>query len=66
MSDPTSPLLLGPLLRYVDETSASVWVETRGPRTVSVTRGATTSSACCGVSMPCAWRGPGRWARIRS
>ena len=45
MSDPTSPLLLGPLLRYVDETSASVWVETRGPGTVSVTRGATTSSA---------------------
>ncbi|MCY4726015.1 alkaline phosphatase D family protein [Nocardioides sp. STR2] len=38
-------LLLGPLLRYVDETSAAVWVETDGPATVTVTRGAATASA---------------------
>ena len=28
-------LLLGPLLRYVDETSAAVWVETAAPAGVS-------------------------------
>ena len=38
-------LRLGPLLRYVDETSASVWVETEGPAGVTVTRGATSASA---------------------
>lgn len=32
----TSPLLLGPMLRYVDERSASVWVETREAGVVSV------------------------------
>ncbi|WP_136707977.1 alkaline phosphatase D family protein [Agromyces sp. H66] len=32
----TSPLVLGPMLRYVDETSASVWVETRADSRVSV------------------------------
>jgi hypothetical protein len=32
----TSALLLGPMLRYVDETSASVWVETRSACRVSV------------------------------
>ena len=38
MSDPRpTDLLLGPLLRYVDETSASVWVETAAPATVTVT-----------------------------
>ncbi|MBW9108461.1 alkaline phosphatase D family protein [Microbacterium ureisolvens] len=31
-----SPLLLGPMLRYVDETSASIWVETRADCLVSV------------------------------
>ncbi len=45
MSERESPLLLGPLLRYVDETSASVWVETRRPGTVSITRGASSASA---------------------
>lgn len=25
-------LVLGPMLRYVDETSATVWVSTAGPR----------------------------------
>ncbi|MCD4534094.1 alkaline phosphatase family protein [Nocardioides sp. cx-169] len=34
-----SRLRLGPLLRYVDETSASIWVETDGRATVSVTAG---------------------------
>ena len=32
----TSPLVLGPVLRYVDETSASVWVETRADARVRV------------------------------
>ncbi|WP_173923002.1 alkaline phosphatase D family protein [Agromyces sp. Marseille-P2726] len=31
-----SPLLLGPMLRYVDETSAAIWVETRAACRVSV------------------------------
>ena len=31
-----TPLLLGPMLRYVDETSASIWVETRAECLVSV------------------------------
>jgi phosphodiesterase/alkaline phosphatase D-like protein len=38
-------LLLGPLLRYVDETSASIWVETAAPATVTVTRGAASATA---------------------
>src|SRR3954462_4493503 len=32
-------LVLGPLLRYVDESSASVWVETSGPADVRVLAG---------------------------
>jgi len=32
----SSPLLLGPMLRYVDETSASIWVETRADCRVTV------------------------------
>ena len=32
-------LVLGPLLRYVDETSASIWVETADAATVTVTAG---------------------------
>lgn len=32
----TSPLLLGPMLRHVDERSASIWVETRAAGTVGV------------------------------
>jgi hypothetical protein len=45
-----SDLVLGPLLRYVDERSASVWVETAHPATVRVVAGehaaeATTFSA---------------------
>jgi hypothetical protein len=35
----TSPLVLGPLIRYVDETSASVWVETRDDARVTLTAG---------------------------
>jgi hypothetical protein len=34
-----SPLALGPLVRYVDETSASVWVETRDGSRVTVRAG---------------------------
>lgn len=39
------PLVLGPLLRYVDDSSAAVWVETRDACTVTVSRGAVTASA---------------------
>jgi hypothetical protein len=34
-----SPLVLGPLLRYVDEVSASIWVETRNAARVEVAVG---------------------------
>ena len=37
MSD--SALVLGPLIRYVDETSASIWVETADTGTVTVEAG---------------------------
>ena len=36
--DPSEPLVLGPMLRYVDETSATVWVRTRDAVRVTVTR----------------------------
>ncbi|TLM71183.1 alkaline phosphatase D family protein [Pseudarthrobacter sp. NamB4] len=36
----TPALVLGPLMRYVDETSASIWVETRGDARVTVRAGA--------------------------
>ncbi len=45
MSGSDGPLLLGPLLRYVDDTSAAVWVETRDAATVTVRRGGATASA---------------------
>jgi hypothetical protein len=45
MTSPEDKLLLGPLLRYVDETSAAVWVETDAPGRVTVTRGAASASA---------------------
>ena len=35
----TSPLVLGPMMRYVDETSASIWVETRSTAQVSIRAG---------------------------
>ncbi|MHA7290793.1 alkaline phosphatase D family protein [Arthrobacter sp. MDT3-24] len=35
----TTSLVLGPMMRYVDETSASIWVETRGDSRVSVRAG---------------------------
>ena len=35
----TSPLVLGPLMRYVDETSASIWAETRDAARVLVRAG---------------------------
>ncbi len=35
----SSPLVLGPLLRYVDATSASIWVETRDDSRVVVRAG---------------------------
>ena len=35
----TSPLVLGPLVRYVDETSASLWVETRDAASVTARAG---------------------------
>ncbi|WP_210651900.1 alkaline phosphatase D family protein [Nocardioides sp. SYSU D00065] len=45
MTDTDRALVLGPLLRYVDETSAAVWVETRDRATVTVTRGDASASA---------------------
>lgn len=42
---PKSPLVLGPLLRHVDEVSASIWVETRAAATVTVTAGNVSWSA---------------------
>jgi hypothetical protein len=41
-----SPLVLGPLLRYVDETSASIWLETdaRGVATVALDTGRSVDS----------------------
>ena len=38
-------LVLGPLVRYVDETTASIWVETAESATVTVTAGSATWSA---------------------
>ncbi|MDV8148856.1 alkaline phosphatase D family protein [Arthrobacter sp. B10-11] len=35
----TSSLVLGPMIRYVDETSASIWVETRSDSPVTVRAG---------------------------
>ncbi len=35
----TSSLVLGPMMRYVDETSASIWVETRAASRVTVRAG---------------------------
>jgi hypothetical protein len=35
----TSPLVLGPLIRYVDQTSASIWVEVRDAAQVTVRAG---------------------------
>jgi phosphodiesterase/alkaline phosphatase D-like protein len=45
MTSSSSDLVVGPLLRYVDETSASVWVETRQHARVSVTRDGRTWTA---------------------
>lgn len=41
----TPALLLGPLLRHVSPTSATLWVETDGPATVEVTAGPLTATA---------------------
>ncbi|MFC7644021.1 hypothetical protein ACFQX6_27215 [Streptosporangium lutulentum] len=38
-------LVVGPMLRYVDETSASVWVETSEPCEVTIEVGGTRSRA---------------------
>src|SRR4051812_12118493 len=42
---PQGPLRLGPLLRFVDETSATIWVETAEPATVVVEAGPVHASA---------------------
>ncbi|HEX8780918.1 MAG TPA: alkaline phosphatase D family protein [Nocardioides sp.] len=41
----TWPLVLGPLLRHVDESSATIWVETAGAGTVEVRADGHTASA---------------------
>jgi PhoD-like phosphatase len=38
----TSPLIIGPLIRYVDQTSASIWVETADDSIVTVSAGGST------------------------
>ncbi|WP_185996183.1 alkaline phosphatase D family protein [Nocardioides campestrisoli] len=43
--DPAPALVLGPLLRYVDETSATIWVETDRAAVVKVDRGGVTAEA---------------------
>ncbi|HMM97331.1 alkaline phosphatase D family protein [Phycicoccus sp.] len=43
--DPDQPLVLGPMLRYVDETSATVWVRTLATATVTVERAGRSWSA---------------------
>ncbi len=45
MNGSDGPLVLGPLLRYVDDASAAVWVETRDPATVTVVRGDASATA---------------------
>ena len=46
MSDlPEGPLRLGPLLRFVDDTSATIWVETADSATVTVEAGDVTATA---------------------
>jgi phosphodiesterase/alkaline phosphatase D-like protein len=45
VSAPDGRLVLGPLLRYVDDTSAAVWVETGCAATVEVTRGSVSTVA---------------------
>lgn len=41
----SSSLVLGPLVRYVDDTSAAIWVETADTAVVTVTAGEQTASA---------------------
>jgi hypothetical protein len=41
----SNDLVIGPLLRYVDETSASIWVEVARPAKVTVTVGRTDATA---------------------
>ena len=45
MSSRVTDLVLGPLLRHVDETSAAIWVETADPALVKVSAGGRTASA---------------------
>jgi hypothetical protein len=42
---PADSLVLGPILRYVDQTSATVWLRTAGPARVRVSRAGRTWSA---------------------
>ena len=42
---PRGPLRLGPLLRYVDATSATIWVETAATAEVVVEAGDVTARA---------------------
>ncbi|MEO6510118.1 MAG: alkaline phosphatase D family protein [Nocardioides sp.] len=42
---PEGPLQLGPLLRFVDDTSATIWVEAQSAATVTVEAGDVTASA---------------------
>ena len=73
MTSTSADLVVGPLLRYVDETSASVWVETRERARVTVTAGrrvlvGAARSPCTGTTTPwSSWTAssPGRGRRTR-
>ncbi len=45
IDEPSSPLLVGPMLRYIGQTDATVWVETAHAATVSVVCGGRSWSA---------------------
>ena len=45
MGEGDGPLVLGPMLRYVDESSAAIWVETAAAATVTVRAGDRSWSA---------------------
>ena len=64
----TSLLVLGPMMRYVDETSASIWVETQDAARVSIRAGGRDWAARTFASMATImhwWRWTG-WRQDRS
>jgi len=63
-SSPVPALVLGPLLRYVGETEAVIWVETDAPCEVEVLGTRARTFRVCGhhyALVDCAGLEPGRW-----